>query len=319
MKSRKHKILTFTTLMAGATAIIHLTNRFIETSSQVKNLLAESENNYYNWRLGNVHYTKKGNGTPILLIHDMLPGASGYEWSRMEEQLSSNYTVYTLDLLGCGRSEKSGITYTNFVYVELICDFIEDVIKEKANVIASGFSGSFVVMAALHNQEIFQKIMLINPPSLNALAQEISEREKLLNYLLQIPIFGTFIYHIAVSHEVSSNLFLEKLYYNPFHADEDVMDAYYESAHKGGYYAKYLYISMICKYMNVNITNALKTIDNCISIIIGENETNSRKIAEEYQKINPSIEIASVKNTKHLPHIEAADEVLKQVSVFFEE
>ncbi len=65
------------------------------------------------------------------MIHDMLPGASGYEWNQIEEQLSSDHTVYTLDLLGCGRSEKAGITYTNFVYVELISNFIKDVIKEK--------------------------------------------------------------------------------------------------------------------------------------------------------------------------------------------
>ena len=65
---------------------------------------------------------KKGTGSPILLIHDALPGASGYEWSKIEDELAVDHTVYTVDLLGCGRSDKPSITYTNFVYVQMICD-----------------------------------------------------------------------------------------------------------------------------------------------------------------------------------------------------
>lgn len=319
MKSNNHKLFTLATLMAGATAILHLSNRFIESNSQVKNLLSESSSNFYISRLGRIYYKKTGNGTPLVLIHDLLPGASGYEWNHIEEQLASNHTVYTLDLLGCGRSEKAGITYTNFVYVELISSFIKDVIKEKTDIITSGFSGSFAIMTALHDQEIINRIVLINPPSLNALTQETKDQEKLLSRILQVPIFGTFIYHIAVSREISSNLFLEKLYYNPFHADETVMDAYYEASHKGGYYAKYLYISMICKYMNVDITNALKTINNSIYIVSGDKETNSENIAKEYQKINPSIEIAAIENAKHLPHIETSEKFMEQLQIFFEQ
>ena len=51
---------------------------------------------------------KKGKGSPILLIHDMLPGGSGYEWTRIEDELALEHTVYNLDLPGCGRSEKPG-------------------------------------------------------------------------------------------------------------------------------------------------------------------------------------------------------------------
>lgn len=82
---------------------------------------------------------QKGTGSPILLIHDTLPGASGYEWSKIEDELAIDHTVYTVDLLGCGRSDKSSITYTNFVYVQMISDFIKKIIGQKTDVIASGF------------------------------------------------------------------------------------------------------------------------------------------------------------------------------------
>lgn len=71
-----------------------------------------------------------------------MPGASGYEWNAIEKQLATEHTVYTIDLLGCGRSEKPDITYTNFVFAQLLCDFAKNVIREETDVIASGFSGS---------------------------------------------------------------------------------------------------------------------------------------------------------------------------------
>lgn len=317
MKRQKHKLLTFAALITIATVIIHFINKLIAATAQLKEMLDTSAKNFFKWRFGNIYYTKRGKGSPILLIHDTLPGASGYEWNNIEKELSAEHTVYTIDLLGCGRSEKPGITYTNFVYVQMICDFIKKIIGEKVDVIASGFSGSFVTMACHNEKELFNKIMLVNPPSLAKLNQMPTKRNKLLKIFLGIPVFGTLVYHMAVSHESVSNLFIEKMYFNPFHVGDDVMDAYYEAAHKGGCYAKNFYSSMISKYMNINISHALKSLDNCIYIVEGESETNGNAILKEYETANPAIEAAIVKGTKHLPHLENPECFLEQVGIFF--
>ena len=80
MKKKNHKLLTLAVLAGSATTIIHVANKFIAATSQLKEMLDISCRNFYEWRLGDIYYTKKGEGTPILLIHDLLPGASGYEW-----------------------------------------------------------------------------------------------------------------------------------------------------------------------------------------------------------------------------------------------
>ena len=241
-----------------------------------------------------------------------MPGASGYEWSRVEDQLAQEHTVYTLDLLGCGRSEKAGITYTNFLFVQIICDFIKNVIKEKTDIIASGFSCSFVTTAAAYDKESINKIMFINPVSMISLAQTTTKKDKLFKFFIELPIFGTFIYHIIVSRETINDFFLDKLYYNPFHVDKDVLDAYYEAAHKGGYYAKCLYSSQSAKYMNINIRHAVESIDNSIYIVEGEDEPNGAAIVEAYQKVNPAIESATIPCSKHFPHIENVEAFLEE-------
>ena len=106
MKKNRNKILTLTILISIATFIIHIINKVISFSSSLKEMLDITNKNYYNWRFGNIYYTKRGKGKPILLIHDLMPGGSAYEWSKVERELSTQYTVYAVDLPGCGRSEK---------------------------------------------------------------------------------------------------------------------------------------------------------------------------------------------------------------------
>ena len=73
--------------------------------------------------------------------------SSGVEWKKVAAILAEKYTVYTVDLLGCGRSEKPNITYTNFLYVQMLTDFIKHIIGEKADVVATGESAAIAVMA----------------------------------------------------------------------------------------------------------------------------------------------------------------------------
>ena len=74
-------------------------------STSMKALMIATEES----RFGNIYYTKRGHGSPVLLSHDALPGSSGYEWNKVDKLIATEHTVYTIDLLGYGRSDKSGI------------------------------------------------------------------------------------------------------------------------------------------------------------------------------------------------------------------
>lgn len=75
MKKNKNRLTTFVVLFSSATAIIHIANKIIAASASLKEMLDSNRRNYYKWRFGEIFYTKKGSGSPVLLIHDMLPGA----------------------------------------------------------------------------------------------------------------------------------------------------------------------------------------------------------------------------------------------------
>lgn len=318
MKNSKSRFITLTSLLSMATIIIHFVNKIIAASASLKDILKVSNNNIFRWRFGDIYYTKKGKGSPVLLIHDSLPGSSGYEWNRIENELQKNHTVYNLDLLGFGRSEKPGITYTNFIFVQVINDFIRSIIDEKTDVISSGFSCSFVTMACRQEKDLYNRIVFVNPPNLKTVNRMPSDKDKLFKLMLELPVFGTLVYHMIVSQEHIRNQFIENLYFDPFHLDQDILDAHYEGSHKGGYYAKNLYASFIGKYMNINIESSLKTINNSIFIIEGSEEPSNLMIVDSYKKINPAIESTIIENTKHFPQIEKSGLFIKQLELFLQ-
>ena len=316
MKKNKHKLLTTSILFTLATGIIYVINRLVFATAVLKNLLKYSADNYYNWRFGKVYYKKKGHGSPVLLIHDLTVYSSAYEWNKIVNELAETHTVYAIDLLGCGRSEKPRITYTNYLYVQLIADFIKNVIGEKADVIASGYSGSFTVLASYTNPEFISKIILINPPSLASLNKVPSKRSKLYKFILEFPIFGTLIYNIKTCQSNIQLLFTEKYLYNPFSVTPEMVDTYYEAAHKSLSNSKFLLSSLVAGYTNNNITHALKEINQSVTILYCEGETNSEKIAESYTTCNPAIESCMLKHAKHLPQLETPGKFLEILNIY---
>lgn len=317
MNKHGKRLLSIAALFTATTFTIHIINKVIAASACLKELLDTDVRNFYHWRFSDIYYVKKGKGSPILLVHDMLPGGSGYEWNKIVDDLALEHTVYVIDLPGCGRSEKQNMTYTNFVFVQAICDFVKDVIKEKTDVIVNGFSSSFVVMACHNEKELFNKIMMVNPVNPASLKQMPGKKEKILRKCLEIPVFGTLVYHMIVSREAINDYFIEDYAFDPFHPDIELQDAFYEAAHRGGCYAKCVYANMISKFMNIDISRAVKAMDNSVYIIEGEAENNGSAIAEVYQSFNPSIEVESVKHTKHFPHFEDPEGFMEQVGIFF--
>ena len=315
MKKNKHKLLTAGVLFTAAAGVVHIVNHAIFTTATLKVLLKSSANNYYDWRFGKVYYKKKGHGSPLLLVHDLTVYSSAYEWNKVIDKLAENHTVYALDLLGCGRSEKPKITYTNFLYVQLISDFIKNVIREKTDIVASGFSGSFVLLACHNESELFGKLSLINPPSLSGLSKAPTKRNKLCKFILELPIFGTLIYNMKTCQSNIQLLLTEQYLYNPFLASAEIIDTYYEASHKGYGNARFLLSSIVGNYTNNNVTHALKDINNSIVIINGDAEAQREETKDSYLKCNPAIEYFNITKAKHLPQLENPDNLLEILNI----
>ena len=308
---KKKHVRNFIVLTTLTTASIYAINKFISISSTLKNLLKTDHGHFYDWKYGKIFYSKSGKGSPIILVHDLNPASSSAEWEKVYKSLSKKHTVYTIDLIGCGRSSKPNLTYTNYLYVQLLTDFITNIIGLKTTAIATGASGSFTVMACNMNPECFDKIILINPEDLNDLAKTPDKGKNILKCLIDLPIIGTFLYNLLYCSSGIEKIFSEKYYYKSHLVSSKTMDTYYEAAHLDNSKGKYLLSSIAASYTNINIVHALEKVKNNIYIVCGKENEASRYIIDSYSQHNPFIEAACVDNSKYLPQMEAPEKLLK--------
>ena len=317
--SLKKKIITGITITSTSALVIHIINKFIYYSASLDNLLDNPSGAYYDWKFGKIYYKKMGKGYPLLLIHDLNTYSSGHEWNKVLKKLSMTNTVYRIDLLGCGRSDKPNLTYTNYLYAQLISDFIKRVIGQKTNVIATGESGAFAISACNNDDSIIKKIILINPPDIKEVSKIPNKRSKVSANLISLPIIGTFLYNILTRKTNIENLFKE-LYFSKYNiAEDELVQTYYEAAHMGTGSPRYLLASLNSHYTTVNLKHCLKSLTNSIYLIMGKDKDKNDEIADSYQSIMPSIEAETIDRTKQLPQLERPDEFMKKIEIFLED
>ncbi len=313
-KKKLSLIAVFTGTVIGS---MHMINRIFTYIATADDLLGENSYEYYEWRFGKIAYKKKGKGSPVLLVHDLNVCSSSDEWRNIEDSFAENHTVYTLDLLGCGCSDHPILTYTNYMYVQLITDFIKHIIKDKTDVIVSGNSCSFVLMACANDDSIINRVTLINPQNLVSLAKIPTKHTKLIKWLLYTPILGTFIYNMKVNKRTIKQEYSSSWLYDPNGISERDILTCFEASHREKTHSKYLYACQISRYLNINLMCCLDKLNNSIFIIAGGANPENILIAEQYQNQIPSIEIVEISNTKKLPHIEKAEEFCEQVQILF--
>lgn len=303
---KKNRFFSLTTLTITS---MYMYNKFINTKAKNLYPINHYSNFQYKWRYGNIYYTKHGKGSPLLFIHDISSGSSSFEWQYLISEFEKDYTVYALDLIGCGRSEKPCFTYTNFLFVQLINDFICDIIKEKCNVVTSGSASSIALMTALYKEDLTNKIIMINPISISTELQSVSKENYYKNKLFNFPIIGTFLANRLNTREVFENLFYDYYFNNPYKAENAYIDAYYSSYHNN-HTSKSLFSSVYNNYTHTDISLPLKKVENQIYIIGGENEEHIYETMKEYTSLNHNIQTEVINNAKHLPQLEYPSEVI---------
>ena len=311
----KNKLLTLLIVSSGAAAATALINKAIQIQATSKNLFAKKESLCFKWRLGDVRYTKQGTGKPLLLIHNLSPSASSYEWSSVAEDLAEDYTVYTIDLLGCGQSEKPNLTYTNYLYVQLISDFIKSEIGHRTDVVVTGASCALAIMACSNSPELFDRLVLINPESILTCSQVPGKRAKLYKFTLDLPILGTLIYNIATSRTLLREMFEKVWFFRAKKVNAQLLDTYFEAAHLGES-PKSIYASVRTHYTKCNIINALRRIDNSICLIGGEEIEGISERFDEYREYNPAVESTLIADTRLLPQLESPEKTVEAIRTY---
>ncbi len=314
--SRQHSIFRLICKAAVTAGAIYAVNEFVDRYATGKKLLTYHAGNIFTWRGIKVYYNCIGSGSPVILIHNLHPAASSYEWIQIQEKLAETHTVYTIDLPGLGRSDKHQQPYTNFYYVEFLREFMKEMSISNAALVASNDSASIAVMTSIYDASLFNRLILISPPAVEAFASSPTAVSKFKKSVLELPLIGTMIYNILYARTQIDFAFTEQYLYNPFHENTELVDTCYESAHLGHGKGRYFAASLIGGYLNINIEHALSRLSIPTLILEGSNTEHSDQIISEWTDRNDSISSVKIPHTKALPHLEEPDLVIEKINEF---
>ena len=182
-------LLTGGTSLAAAAAFNAIASRGVQP---LESLLG-GEEGWFEWRRHRIAYTRhgQGGGTPLLLVHGIYAGAWSYEWRHNVDALAERHTVYTIDLLGFGRSDRPGIKYTAVLYQQLVADFVTKVVGGPCLLVASSLSGAHAVSAAARDAATFPALVLTVPTGIAQLRADPTLTGEGPRLLVELPPLGT--------------------------------------------------------------------------------------------------------------------------------
>lgn len=301
--NRWRKVLLSGGALIGAAAAYNAFAR--KDVDKLANLIGGEEGGF-EWRGRRISFTKRGSGPPILLIHGIHAAAWSYEWHDNVDDLARGNTVYTIDLLGFGRSDRPAIRYSARLYISLISDFVHQVIGQPCVLVATSLSGAYAIVLGARDPERFPAIALIAPTGLVRLNKQAGVTSEAGRLAVETPIVGTAMFNALVSKR-SLRYYLEKTYADNSIVTGDLVDIYYWTAHQRG--ARHAPAAFLSGHLNIDVRHALRRLTQPTLLVWGEE--GSAAPIEEYRgfrAIKPDMEMAVLTPAGDLPHDERPDD-----------
>jgi pimeloyl-ACP methyl ester carboxylesterase len=302
-ESRWRKIALSGGAIIGAAAAYNAFAR--KGVDQLTNLIGGEEGGF-EWRDSRIAFTRRGSGPPMLLVHGIHPAAWSYEWHDNVDALARTNTVYTIDLLGFGRSDRPSIRYSARLYISLISDFVHQVIGEPCVLVASSLSGAYAIVLAARDPQRFPAIALIAPTGLIRLNKTAGVGGEAGRLAVETPIVGTAMFNSLVSHR-NLRRWLEKTYADDTIVTDDLVDIYYWTAHQRG--ARHAPAAFISGHLNIDVRQALRRLTQPTLLVWGE-EGSATPIEEfrGFRAVKPDLELSVLTPAGDLPHDERPDD-----------
>jgi pimeloyl-ACP methyl ester carboxylesterase len=250
-----------------------------------------------------VAYQDLGQGDPIVLVHSFGPGHDSEEWRAVATELAPHHRVVALDLLGWGRSDKPECAYDADLYIQLLGDFIEDVVGGRCVVAAAGLSAAYAVQIAVDRPQALGALGLVVPSGIDAEGDEPDLRDALVHWLLRTPILGTSALNLYTSRTALGQHLRREVLAAPERADASRVEQLYGSSHQPGAHAALA--AYLSGYSNHSAVEALARLNLPLWLAWGRQaRTPPLETADLWLQRAPQTELEVFEDSGNLPHLE---------------
>ena len=267
------------------------------------------ESGTYAWKHGQVFYRHAGDETspPVLFIHGIGAGARSFMWRRNFLPLARDFRTYAVDLLGFGYSDKpAGAPYSADLYVELISDFLREVVGRPAAIVAHTLSAAFAVRVADERPELINSLALVSPTGADTLSARPGVTGAAFYGLLHSPVLGASFYNAVTSERGVRDYARDQLFYERRFATPRLVAHYYAVSHLPG--SQYAATAFLSGYLNTDIREPFARLRQTVTLAWGKQDTaNPIEQAGLLLRLNPRARLEVFDRCRQMPQEEHAE------------
>ncbi len=255
--------------------------------------------------------------TPLILLHGF--GASIGHWRHNLEVLGEHHTVYALDMLGFGASEKAPANYTIQLWVEQVYDFWKVFIRQPVILIGNSNGSLISLAAAAAHPDMVQGLVMMSlpdpsleleaiPPFLRPVVMGI--KNLVASPLLLKPLF------LLVRRPSIVRRWAGLAYANPEAITDELIEILADPAQDTGSTAAFsaLFKASIGTDFSPNVKKLLLTLQIPMLLIWGQKDRFvPPALAQRFAQYNDNLQLLSLENVGHCPHDERPEEVNKVI------
>lgn len=252
--------------------------------------------------------------TPLILLHGF--GASIGHWRQNLAVIGEHHTVYALDMLGFGASEKAPVSYKVDLWVEQVYEFWRTFIRQPVVLIGNSIGSLVSLAAAAKYPDMVQGVVMMSLPDPSL------EEEAIPDFLR--PVVAA-IKSLVASPPVLKTLFrvLRRpsmvrrwaglAYANRDAVTDELVDILVGPAQDRGSARAFSAIlkAMTSPQFSPSVKVVLATLKIPMLLIWGQQDRMvpppafARQVAEN----NPNLQLLSLDNAGHCPHDECPEQV----------
>lgn len=271
------------------------------------------------WRGWQTRYTyirptqPQSQSAPLILLHGF--GTSIGHWRQNLAALGEHHTVYAIDMLGFGASEKARASYKVELWVEQVYDFWRIFIKKPVVLIGNSIGSLVSLAAAATHPDMVQGVVMMSLPD------PALETEALPTFLKPVV---TAVKSVVAAPPILKTLFrvvrrpgvvrrwAGLAYANPEAITDELVDILLSPVQDRGSAAAFCAIlrAMIGAQFSPSVKTVLPSLQIPVLLIWGQQDRMVPPVlASQFAACNPNIELLELENAGHCPHDECPEVV----------
>ena len=258
-----------------------------------------------------MRYLRAGSGPALLLVHGLL--GYSFSWRFAIPALAQHATVYAIDLLGTGFSDRPpGLDCSFKASAERLIQFMDKMGLASCDLLGTSHGGAVaMVMAALAPDRI-RRLILVDP--VNPWSAHGKRLTVFLSNPLIAPLFSTLTPHVRSLHEY----YHRRMFGDPRRIPPDSLEGYRKPMRIPGSYEYALAVARSWNRDLKELESALPRIANIPTLLIwGSLDTAvDPASAAELKQHFRDCQLVMIEGVGHLPYEEDPEEFNRVVGEF---